>query len=97
MNKQIEDALKMAIEAMRTCDLETETWSVVDIALATHACKEALEQSVEDSSINELINALQVIVEHAEGDEKLETRLHLAEARAVIARAKRARENKQCL
>lgn len=39
-----DEALKMAIDAMRTCDYETETWSVVDIALAINACKEALEQ-----------------------------------------------------
>jgi len=35
-------ALELAIDAMQTCDLETETWSVVGIALAIHACKEAL-------------------------------------------------------
>ena len=39
-----DEALRMAIEAMRTCDLETETWSPIDIAIAIQACKEALEQ-----------------------------------------------------
>ena len=48
-------ALKMAIGAMQTCDLETETWSVVDIALAIHACKEALEaeQVCQDSRVRQ--------------------------------------------
>jgi hypothetical protein len=43
MNK-VQEALKAAIEAMNTCDLETGSWSVVDIALATHACKSALSE-----------------------------------------------------
>ncbi len=47
MNEK-DEALKIAIEAMQTCDLGTETWSVVDIALAINACKEALEQPAQE-------------------------------------------------
>lgn len=43
MNKT-QEALKLAIEAMQTCDLETGTWSYVDVALAIEACKAALAE-----------------------------------------------------
>lgn len=43
MNKKYE-ALRMAIEAMETCDIDMWTFSAIDIALALAACKAALSE-----------------------------------------------------